>query len=435
MSGSQGMRRRIELGPVRERDRLTFSLVDDWQRLHLVGRTVDLPEGFLTLGRGRTLRVGGYVGLLDTGTIRLEILPRTSITGSPASDRQFLIDLLSELSILPRPRQRQANVSMTGRRLLEVVIRATAARIVELLAEGPPRRYYPTSEWASTIRGRLDLRQLAGRLPTAAHWFPIRHTPLQRENALSLLLAALCQAFMAASRDLQSRRLLSQALDRLAMPAGSGLTHALVDRVHLLPHEQVWAPFLALAAALLRGRAPNPVEAGEVTGLGLIFSMHDLFERLLRQKLQALTAKIGHSLSTSNSRYLLREDGTGRLHVNLRPDFVVQDRRRTTLVVADAKWKLQGSAVGLKVERADAYQMTAYMLRHQSSEGLLLYPGLDGVERVESSRLVPSGGRLTLATVNVGGLVSRSATERAQAEDWLISLLNRYVSGGRLDER
>ena len=282
-------RRRTEVPAARERDRLAFTEETDWQRRHLLDRTSELPEDLFVPGRGRTLRVGGYVGIVDTGRLYIELLPRVSATESAKEDRQFLLDLLAESKIMPAPRRREASIAVEGRRLLEVVIRFTAVRLLELLAEGAPRRYHPTEEESTTLRGRLNMRAMATSLPTQSHLFPIRHAPLQRNNRLSRLLSALCNSLLLETRDPESRRLLMQSKGHLQTWTGHAqLDTALVDSVVLFPSESQWEPFVVLASAIVRGRAPHPVEAGSSAGYGLLFSMDDLFERLLRVRLLAL---------------------------------------------------------------------------------------------------------------------------------------------------
>lgn len=428
---SRVSRRRIELPAARERDRLVFTRETDWQRQHLLDRTSDLPEDLFTPGRGRTLRIGGYVGIVDTGRLYIELLPRVSATGSATEDRQFLLDLLAESKMMPSPRRRDASIAMEGRRLLEIVIRSTAVRLLELLAEGAPRRYHPIEEKSATLRGRLNMRAMATRLPTEAHRFPIRHAPLQRNNHLSRLLSALSASLSEETRDPESRRLLTQSRNHVEAWTGPAhLDKALVDSVVLFPSESQWQPFVALASAIVRGRAPHPVEAGRSAGHGLIFSVDDLFERLLRVRFPALRSQTGLALQGVGRSYLLEDLQTGRSNVQLRPDYVFSSPDDAAVLVADAKWKVQASGEQLRVGRADAYQMTAYMLRHGSDRGLLLYPGEAGVERYSTYRVMPQGGTLHVGTIDVGGLVSTSRQVRSRAEEWLAELVRQAAGGG-----
>lgn len=421
--------RRIELPPAREYDRLRFTPETEWQRRHLLDNTSDLPEDVLVPSRRNVIRVGGYVGLIDTGRVRVELLPRVSPTGSVEEDRQFLLDLLAEAEILPKPRQRRASISMRGHRLLEIVIRSTAVRMLELLAEGAPRRYHPLEEQSTTLRGRLSMRHLSTRLPSQAHLFPIRHAPLQRDHPLTALLSALTTNLLQATRDPESRRLLMQCRHHLTQRAEDRiLDSALLDAVVLQPSEIQWQPFYELAAALVGNSAPHPVSSGNVHGQGLVFSMDDLFERLLRVRLRSLVAELGLTLQKDAPQHLLRNARTGQSALALRPDYVVRAGGAHVAVVADAKWKLQPKSDRLQVDRADAYQMTAYMVRTQCEKALLFYPGEAGAQMSTEYQLLPSGQSVTLATVDVAGLVSPSRALRSEAERWISSLLRSCLS-------
>jgi 5-methylcytosine-specific restriction endonuclease McrBC regulatory subunit McrC len=305
-----------------------------------------------------------------------------------------------------------------------MVIRSAATRMHQLLAEGVPRRYFSLEEASPTIRGRLDLGKLARRLPSEAHIFPIRHAPLQRDHDLSRLLSVLAQTLSLETSRPESRRVLSECLKSIGSEWQGVLTAAFVENVVLLPQEVQWQPFVELAHALASGSAPHPVEAGVMSGHGLLFPMNDLFERLLRRRFRSLAGFVDLSLVKGNYEHLLREVSTGRALLQLRPDYVFRDTSNRISLVADAKWKvLVTDRQSLHVSREDVYQMSAYLLRHRCHSGLLLYPGEQGVERSTSFQILPEGGRLHVATVDVGGLVSSHESSRSKAEAWLVEVL------------
>src|SRR5579871_2895063 len=109
---------------VREAERLDLAPTRDSRIIrHLLDATSGLPFEVFSLSK-RGLRASNVVGLVDVGTVRVEILPKTAgSTQSPqdlSEARQLLVDLLSCAGLLPR------YVPMPGRtaglpRLLEAV--------------------------------------------------------------------------------------------------------------------------------------------------------------------------------------------------------------------------------------------------------------------------------------------------------------------------
>jgi 5-methylcytosine-specific restriction enzyme subunit McrC len=418
------VRRRIELAPVRERAEIGFDESTLWIREQLLRRTRSLPEDVIAPTRRGTLRVGGYVGLIDTGAAYLEILPRVSPTASLAEDRDFLVRLLSESGVIPKPRSMPARIELGARHLLEVVIRAVAQRMTQLLGQGVPRRYVQIRDVSPTIRGRIDFDGLARRLPGREHQVPIRYAPLQRDNGLTRILATLAEELARQTKSPESRRLLHECLADLRDSPPGGLDAGSIARITLAEHESQWGPFVEMAIALARGRSPHPVTGGSTAGQGLIFSLDDLFERLLRLRLAAVAEATALELDRSPRQFLLRHRETGQTGVRLRPDYVLYAPAGDVVLVADAKWKmLERPGKPAYPARTDVYQLVAYMLRHRSSNGLLLYPGDAGATSLAAYDVLPRGGVLYVATVDVAGLVSTSRDARREAEEWLLHVV------------
>ena len=401
-SGIASNPNRITLGPVRERDVLAFHPETFWQRDLLLRHSMSLPEDVLVPTRRGALRVGGYVGLIDTGSIRLEILPRVSPSGNVTEDRMFLVNALQQAGLVPAPHEALARVSLTSEHWLEAVLRSSAVRLQQLLAEGSPRRYFPVDETSTTIRGRIDLTRLARRLPSEAHLFPIRHAPLQRDNLLSRMLRGLVEALIGETRDPETRRLFQECLSSLSLTRGTPLSASSVESVVLSEYESDWTPFQQLAAALIAGRAPTLQWVVKRWAVACCLSLDDVYERLLRRHIGRIASKVGLTLLGYHGQHLLESTASGKPLVRLLPDFLIGDADRHVALVADAKWKvLRGDGGGIKMAREDVYQMTSYMLRYESPSGLLLYPGSAGVTERHRFKILPRMGRLHIATVDV----------------------------------
>ncbi len=195
--------------------------------------------------------------------------------------------------------------------------------------------------------------------------------------------------------------------------------------LQLSAYEQDWAPIVEVARAIMAGRAPNPVEVGGVDGASLIFSMDDLFEGLLRRRLEHAATAVGlHLIRGVRAPRLLRDVDSGRQSLPIRPDFLFS-RAGTNCLVGDAKWKVvERGRRETALDRSDIYQMTAYMVRNSLHRSVLFFPGQAGKTSLRRFDILPGTGRLCVATVDTAGLVDPSVSGRAGATAWLSEVLS-----------
>jgi 5-methylcytosine-specific restriction endonuclease McrBC regulatory subunit McrC len=213
------------------------------------------------------------------------------------------------------------------------------------------------------------------------------------------------------------------------------LTPELIDQVHLTNLESEWQDALDLAAALVRGQAPSPVVAGKSRMFTLLLSMSDLFERLLRRRLNESLARTGLELATrSGGVFLLRSVTTATQALPMRPDFLFHRRGETTqrLLVGDAKWKrLKQRSRSFGMSSSDVYQLATYMASHGLSNGILFFPlaeWMTGPEWEHSFYLAGREAIVHVLAVDVPALVSRDRGTREAASARLAGLIERIAA-------
>jgi 5-methylcytosine-specific restriction enzyme subunit McrC len=381
------------------------------------------------------LRAGGVVGYADLGAVRIEILPKEADVPGPAADledSQFLLDILSDAGLVPKVSSKSGRVAVRpGEPVVDALIGAFARNLHNTILHGPPRRYNEREEEGPTLRGRLSVTALAGQPPGRAHLLTFRHAPLQVDNELSRIVRATIVALLPACRSSASERELMACLSHLDGVGKSPLNAERIHRVQLASFERHWAPALEMAMLLATRGSANPIGAGNTELLTLLFPLADLFESLLRRTLQhrLVDASI-HLRPPDRSAFLLRSEKPPADLIRLRPDyvFVAQNTPAQVRLIGDAKWKRlhEGDGHGLKPE--DVYQLTAYLLRHGCSRGVLLFPRVSWMNwgtRGWSQKALVADGRatITLGAVDVRSLVSSSAPRRSAAEHALESVL------------
>jgi 5-methylcytosine-specific restriction endonuclease McrBC regulatory subunit McrC len=418
----------------------------EYGRIHLPPSldTARTRERLIRAGAGRPFDVftinsrgiwaAGAVGMVDIGNLQVEILPKASgtvtVAADPAASGQTLLrDLLCFSGLAPRAFSRGGRTATGDLGLVDALLRAFALDLLDALQDGSPRRYAVLEEVSTVIRGRPDLQKLARRTPGADHMVPVRYAPLQPDNNLGRLLLAATEAAARASRSAGTRSLLLHCVELMDAVTRVPLTRELASSVELNQFEGQWRRAAAFAGVLAEGRRPDPVSAGGTTLFGILFSLNDLFESLLRRSFaEALRESELKLEPPSRNRFLLESMTSGVQSIALKPDFLFVDRDGTRKVVGDAKWKrLRPDRPAFGLKASDTYQIGTYLARDGLERALFFFPSDDwmsdhvdfdataGWWRHRFKMIGPAAPTISIVGVPVRALVSSEVAVRTTA--------------------
>lgn len=404
---------RVDLPPERDTPR--------WrERLLLAGRS---RRGDAFRLSGRAVHARDLVGVVDAGPIQVQIVPKVHEDSTPDADTSHLLRMLV-LAGLPVRTDVQPGRTPSGRLpLVEPILRHVSEELNRLVLSGIPRRYNERQEWADTVRGRIEMGRLARRRPGMEHRVPIRHAPLQRDNALTRLVKALASRLADATSSARTALLLRRTESVLDQVQDVPLTAGLASEVQLSRFESEWQWVVDFARQLAAGRAPDPVSAGEIAGFNLLFRLDDLFERVVRRALSNGLRGSDVVLEGRPKRHLLRAPD-GQESMELEPDFLffASGDPNRVLHVADAKWKrLRPARRNLGLSAPDVYQLSTYIRRFGVDDGWLVFPSGESMTEADPFNataldLLPDLGSLEVVEVDVSRLLEEDEEERRAAE-------------------
>lgn len=258
--------------------------------------------------------------------------------------------------------------------------------VVQAARHGLPYLRVETEHVGTFVRGRVDVRRTTRLRRRHEH----RVASRDRERTLDHDLA---QVVIAAEWSLtralegtywQSQRL-KELLGSLRAAVGSKPsvpTEHELRQIRYTPIRLPWKPVAELSRHIATNRGLLPT-ADEAEATGVLVDVAELWElfllRALRRALSPLLVRHGTRELRPRSPHLLQsrkvpDRGLGRLL----PDFLVEDPGDgRTVTILDAKYK---SLSPTGVDRADLYQLAAYMSRfrdHGVVGGALLYPVTD----------------------------------------------------------
>ncbi len=376
--------------PVRSRPDEATSCLDTTQAFAFVDLGERMGVRIATWQGPGSLRIQQFVGVVRTGDLQIEILPKLDGLPEPAQVRQNLLAMLAVTQDLEVRSSEVVRFLESSEPFFYALARLYCHRLLEAIRRGLRQEYVLHQDLLPHVRGKvhwpLQARlQATGRLELACAFDErSEDTPLNRTLKAALLVAG---------RMLERTRTASVVTElRHAMDGVSDLCPSADQRARLRTDRmnRHLEPLLVLAKLILGNRNPDLGRSadGNRDTYALVWDMNILFEeyvgRLAQEVLQPKGFRV--ALQDGSSTYLAQEAASRRNLFLLKPDILIRLERKPWLV-ADTKWKrLDSRQANLGVSEADVYQVLAYAYRFETDRAVLVYPhhpalGLPGLQR------------------------------------------------------
>lgn len=368
------------------------------------------------LKRG-ALYAAEVVGTIQIGKLRISILPKSQ--GShDSSDREFLLNLLRAAGYLGATSLKHAaSVRSTSLDPLEALLLEVGEEMLHAARDSVPRRYEEVASDSTTLRGRIDFQRLSRRVPGRDSSLPIRYAPLSASNVLSRTLSWVAEVLSRMARTQATQAVFAEVLSSFEGVAGHVPSRTEVLGLVLTRYEARWARTIGVARLLVDRKFIDPTFAGREDAFGMLFPLQHLYERALRHILQNAAQALGLAVVHRSLPLHMLHDEADAPQLRLKPDYLFL-HEGTPVMVGDAKWKrLLPDARAYGVERADIYQMNAYLTRYGIARASLFVPHLSWMESGWRRRYsVPTTDhKLHLVSVDIERLVSRTSLVRVAA--------------------
>lgn len=332
----------------------------------------------------RQLRAQQYVGLVQTSSETIEILPK--VYPKDSQNLGFLILLLRLTGIADLRPIGTAGLETFRGSFLQIWIRHFADTLHQLLTHRFKRQYVEVERTTGFIRGRLQIENMQTGREELSGQFPCQyelHTPDHRMNQVLKGCARLLHRDACAP---QVRSRLRGCLDALVGVTDRPVSASDLDRIHLNRLNREYESILRLCRLLLEDSTLG-IRSGAADQLALVFNMNRLFESAIESLLRRFQDQLrigGHPIEHVNRQVSL---GTLFGEFAMQVDVVVtDDRGQRTLI--DTKYKTVGhSDRNSGLSQSDFYQMHAYATAGDRSYDrvVLLYPSSRPVNRRFSS--------------------------------------------------
>ncbi len=313
----------------------------------------------------RGVRFRQYVGVLQTGNLLIEILPKAGKAELAEAEhwQLILLKMLRNCRLLRVEVQPARAIGVQLHTVLDWFAAYFLGELERLLDRGLLRAYRQKEANRRIWRGRLLInRQITENLSRKDRIYTV-HDTYTFDHTLNRVLKAALHLLLRLPVAPVVQQWSQRLLLRMPMPQirASQFTGADFER---LPHQRkahAYEPVIELARLLLTNYSPSP-RAGEHQLLALLFDMNLLFEEyVFRQLKKALVGQTGEL-----SRQIRRPFWH---HRAIQPDIVWRQGDET--VVLDTKWKVPS---GGRPSMTDLKQLYIYGRYFSATRVILLYP-------------------------------------------------------------
>jgi 5-methylcytosine-specific restriction endonuclease McrBC regulatory subunit McrC len=373
------------------------------------------------------LRATGFVGLISTKDVQIQILPKIygdtlDIAKGLALTKRLMNSEFFEGTLSP-----SALTSSTSDQMPEFLAGALINKVVELLRYVPLRRYHPKTEISGTIRGKININYLSRMSSGSALRVEVTHAPLQSDNDLSRLCKAVTTALAAWTANSRQLRTIGEIKQALQVVKDVPLSMDLIRKAYPTRYEEPWAWLLVVAELLLQGERTSLVEGGSTNGLSIAFPVQLLFERQLKQSLTRGLSKTTTRLAQKSFLGGLITDSGGEKLQQLQPDFILTEAGGR-VIIGDAKWKHLGKGGRPAPSREDIFQMVTYMMQAGCRTSFFIYPSSEPLNepiRTDYLRVPAMDADVLMLGVDAMQLIALNAEKQAEADEALAhALLN-----------
>jgi 5-methylcytosine-specific restriction enzyme subunit McrC len=317
------------------------------------------------------VRFRSYVGVIQTGDLVIEILPKVDDVDEATSTslqkwRDILLWMLRESGTLPLDSLSNAMLRKKENSLLDIYLDLFLNEVEALLHRGLVKRYRHTEGQQMALRGAIQFGTHIARNLMHQERFYTRH---QTYDHLHLHNQLIRQALLLLPRITSSPTLRGRtARALLQWPDAPALkvTAATFSRLVFDRKTEAYRPGLVIARLLLLQHRPD-LRGGANDLVALLFNMNQLWERYLLRTLQRIGTPLGWTVQKPSYKVFWATT-TGSTS-EMQPDILVTIPGKGNIVL-DAKWKRpQG-----RPAEADLRQLYAYAHHYGAKHAALLYP-------------------------------------------------------------
>lgn len=306
-----------------------------------------------------------YVGVLNVGSLTIEVLPKADKSNDTDKWRRILIGMLKKVGTFTISATSHANLRLKSNHILDLYFDLFISEVEAIQHKGLIKKYRKAEGNLTALKGRLHFSKHINRNLVHQERFYVNHTIYDRQHPLNQVLYKTIKLV----QQINNNSTLSSRIGTLLLsfPEIPDITvsDAWFERINYNRKTDHYRKAIEIARLLLLNYHPD-LKHGRNHVLALMFDMNLLWEKFvyvsLRKYLEADAV-----LPQQKKPYWKLE---GYRPVKLKPDIVL--KRGESTYVIDTKWKMLDRP---RPSDDDLRQMYAYLKYFQAEQAILCYPG------------------------------------------------------------
>ena len=345
---------------------------------------------FFQVGHQR-LYFKSYVGVLQVGTLAIEILPKTGKASTADRDKwqNALLQMLHQSGLIEVEAAPEADLQLRRSPLIDLYLENFVTEVERLSHAGLTKKYRLCEGNLNKVKGRILFSQHLRRNLFHQERMFTAHQIYDRDNIYNRILKRALDIikYLAVRPSISSR---AAALE-LAFENVSAVrvTAETFDRLKLDRNTQRYSRALQLARLIILNYAPD-LSGGSNHVVAILFDMNKLFERFIYVELRRAESHYASRGLRISGQVSKRFWSTK----TIRPDIVATIHNDTgaAQVILDTKWKVPKDG---QPADDDLKQMYAYNVHFGGHRSVLVYP-LAGVHQVACNQSYAQSASLPL---------------------------------------
>ena len=345
------------------------------------------------------LHFGSFVGVLQVGTLTIEILPKAE-KGSSADKGKWqraLLQMLRQAGLIEVEAGPEANLNLRRSPLIDLYLDSFLSEVERLTHTGLVKKYRLTEGNLHKLKGRILFRQQISRNLFHQERMFTAHQTYDSDNVFNRILKCALEIVgrLAVGSSITARAAaLGLSFEQVS---DAKITAATFERLSYSRNTQRYRKAVQLARLIILNYSPD-LSGGYENVLAILFDMNVLFERFILVHLRRAQSKSG------DQTIKIQAQASKRFWASktIRPDVIIDIHRQSKKerLVVDTKWKIPN---GDQPSDEDLKQMFAYNLHFGACDSFLVYPRADAVQNdsrnaYEQSEALSQGHRHTCAT-------------------------------------
>lgn len=312
------------------------------------------------------IKFSNYVGVIQVGSLTLEILPKADRETSPDDNLKskwhtVLVEMLKTCRLLNLESLTDASLMTSKTNLLDIYLNLFLNECEKLMREGLIKKYRHETKNVTALKGAM---QFSGQIKynlIHKERFYTKHQTYDFNNIINQILyraIGVCGTISSTNTIVSKSKVLQLYFPEMT---DKSITIKDFQKIKFDRKTVRYEKAIALAKLILMNYNPD-LRNGDLNVLALLFDMNKLFEEYVFRVLKRSEDLFNYSVQRQNSKNFWESK-------TIRPDIVLIKNGKKYIL--DTKWKILESAVP---SDADLKQMYVYNLYFNSEKSILLYP-------------------------------------------------------------